>query len=217
MNEQKTETLKIENVNEDNEENRLTALIALYNAVVNDILFFQNKGDSPDIVNFVPVLIIPLLQIFKANSFFVLIVCLMGPVLQMMSLQRGLQSHTFIAMLRGYAADIEDSINEIIGKKHFIYNSILIDKYIASDKIVKNKGMKTSWFATAIMQYALIIISWLLLLYFNTYDYWWFYVLTSMWYVFMTIIILKLSIKFAEKERKRYDSRDTAKDYRENK
>lgn len=214
---QMIEISKGDNLDEKDGEQRITALLALYNSICNDILFFQNKGDSPEVVNFVPVLIVPLLDIFKVDSYFVLLVCLMVPVLQMMSLQRGLQSHTFVAMLRGYAADIEDSINEIIGGKHFIYNSVLIDKYIASDKIVKYKGIKTSWFATAIMHYALMIISWLLALYFSTYKFWWFYVLVSMWYIFMAIIITKLCMKFAAKERKRYDSRDIAKNYRENK
>lgn len=191
--------------------NKLDALISLYNIILKDILYFQNKGDSPNVINVVPIAIIPLLEIFNVSSFVTSIICLFTPVLQCMSLQRGLQAHTFVAMLRGYAANIEDSINNIIGKRQFIYNSVMIDEYIASDKIVESKGLKTSWFAMAVMHYAILGICVLFFIYLNKNQKWWIFVLAALWFSFMTIVITKLCIKFSKKESKRFKARELAR------
>lgn len=192
-------------------ENRLSALISLYNNILNEILFYQGKGDNSEIINVVPLLIIPWLEIFGIDSIFLVILCVCIPVIQIISLQRGIQSHMFVAMLRGYAASIEENINEIIERNYYIYNSVLIDKYIASDKVVKNKGMKTSWFATALVHYVVLIISGLFCFYFNIYDIWWIYLSMVIWYMSMFVVITSLCIKFSQKEAKRYESRELSR------
>lgn len=194
-------------------EDKLNALISLYNSILVDITYYQSQGDSTSIMNVVPIVIIPLLEIFKVDAFVISLICLFVPLIQCLSIQRGLQAHTFVAMLRGYAANIEDSINEIIKGKYFLYNSVLIDKYIASDQIVKSKGIKTSWFVSALIHYALIGVCTLLYFHYNTNATWYVVILVCSWYMGLAIFITKMCIDFAKKERKRFDARELSAKY----
>lgn len=191
-------------------EDKLNALISLYNSILVDIAYYQSRGDSTSIMNVVPIVIIPLLEIFKVNEFIISLICLCVPLIQCLSIQRGLQAHTFVAMLRGYAANIEDSINEIIKGKYFLYNSVLIDKYIASDQSVKSKGIKTSWFVSASIHYALIGVCALLYFHYNTNTSWYAVIIVCSWYIGLAILITRMCIDFAKKESKRFDVRELA-------
>lgn len=190
---------------------KLDTLLSLYNSILTDITFYQNQGDSTDVKDVIPIAIIPLLEVFGVNTFIISIVCLFVPLIQCLSLQRGLQAHKFVAMLRGYAANIEDSINEILEEKNFLYNSILIDKYIASDKVVESRGMKTSWFTTALMHYAILAVCLAFFINFNIGQPWWLFALVGVWYLFLIVFIAILCKKFSKKEIDRFDSRELAK------
>lgn len=191
-------------------EKKLEALLSLYNSVLSDITFYQNQGDSTDVKDVLPLAIIPMLDIFGVNTFFITMVCLFVPLIQCSSIQRGLQAHKFVAILRGYAASIEEAINEILEEKHFIYNSILIDKYIASDKVVESKGLKTSWFTTALMHYGIVAVCLGFFIYFNIGQPWWIFVIAGMWFGFLAVFISILCKKFSKKENDRFTSRELA-------
>lgn len=192
-------------------EKKLEALLSLYNSVLSDITFYQNQGDSTDVKDVLPLAIIPMLDIFGVNTFFITMVCLFVPLIQCLSIQRGLQAHKFVAILRGYAASIEDAINEILEEKHFIYNSFLIDKYIASDKVVESKGLKTSWFTTALVHYGIVAVCLGFFIYFNIGQPWWVFVIVTMWFVFLLVIISILCKKFSKKENDRFTSQELAR------
>ncbi len=200
-----------------NKSPKLDALLSLYSNLLNEILFFQKEGDSTSIINVFPVVIIPILERFGVNSFIITIVCLMAPCIQVLSLQRGLQAHTFVAILRGYAANIEERINELIEDEAFIYNSVLIDKYIASQKVVESKGLKTSWAVTAMMHYVIEAICVAFFVYFNLGQPLWAFVIAGVWFVAFFIFITKLCIDFSKKEKKRYDSKVLAATLNSNK
>lgn len=190
---------------------KLDTLLSLYNSILTDITFYQNQGDSTDVKDVIPIAIIPLLEVFGVNTFIISIVCLFVPLIQCLSLQRGLQAHKFVAMLRGYAANIEDSINKILEEKSFLYNSILIDKYIASDKVVESRGMKTSWFTTLLMHYAILAVCLAFFINYNIGQPWWLFALVGVWYLFLIIFIAILCKKFSKKEIDRFDSRELAR------
>lgn len=200
-----------------NKEKKLEVLLSLYNNVLTDIAFYQNQGDNTDIKDVLPIAIIPMLEIFDVNTFIVSIACLFVPLIQCLSLQRGLQAHKFVAMLRGYAATIEESINDIIEENHFIYNSKLIDKYIASDKIVENKGIKTTWFTMGLLHYAVLAVCFGFFIYFNLGQPWWLFIIVAVWFIFLAIIITIFCKKFAKKERDRFGSKEFAKEMIEKK
>jgi len=189
---------------------KIDTLLSLYNIVISDITFYQNQGDSTNIKDVIPIAIIPMLDLFDVNTFIISMVCLFVPVIQCLSLQRGLQAHKFVAMLRGYAASIEDSINEILHEKHFIYNSVLIDKYIASDKVVKSNGKKTSWVVTVLIHYAILAVCLSFYVYFNLGKPWWNFALAGLWFAFLLVFISILCKKFSKKEIDRYTCKSLA-------
>jgi len=191
-----------------NNEQKLNALLALYDKILEDIRFYQEQGDSTGIMNVIPVVIIPILQLFNVDGFIIACVCLFVPCIQMLSLQRGLQAHKFVAMLRGYASSIEININKLLMDKQFLYNSYLIDKYIASDRIVRSRGLKTSMFVTYLMHGSILVVCIGFFVYFNTFRYWYVYLFAFIWFLVFSCIIAKLCIDFAKKEQKRYEAKD---------
>lgn len=191
-----------------NNDNKLQALLSLYNNVISEIDFFQNQGDSTGVINVVTVVIIPLLNTFNVNEFVVFCACLFAPCIVLLNLQRGLQAHTFVAMLRGYAASIEENINGIIGENHYLYNSCLVDRYIASQKVVKSRGLKTSMLTTFIMHYAIIVICIGFFIFYNPYKFLAVYILASIWYLLAILFTTKLCIDFKNKESKRFESKE---------
>lgn len=148
------------------------------------------------------------MKLFGVNSFVIICACIFAPCIEILNLQRGLQAHTFVAMLRGYAASIEENINSIIGENHFLYNSCLVDKYIASQKVVKSRGLKTSMLTTFIMHYAIIAICIVFFFYYNPYTHWVVYFITGIWYLLVIVLTTKMCIDFKNKERKRFESRE---------
>lgn len=191
-----------------NNDNKLQALLSLYNNVISEIDFFQNQGDSTGVLNVITVVIIPLLNTFKVNEFVVFCACLFAPCIVLLNLQRGLQAHTFVAMLRGYAASIEENINSIFGENHFLYNSCLVDRYIASQKVVKSRGLKTSMLTTFMMHYVILVICIGFFMYYNPYNYWVVYLAASIWYLFVIVLTTKMCIDFKNKEQKRFEAKD---------
>ena len=191
-----------------NNDNKLQALLSLYNNVISEIDFFQNQGDSTGVLNVITVVIIPLLNTFKVNEFVVFCACLFAPCIVLLNLQRGLQAHTFVAMLRGYAASIEENINSIFGENHFLYNSFLVDRYIASQKVVKSRGLKTSMLTTFMMHYVILVICIGFFMYYNPYNYWVVYLAASIWYLFVIVLTTKMCIDFKNKEQKRFEAKD---------
>lgn len=189
-------------------ESELSVLVSLYTNVLTDITYYQTQGDSTSLMDVVPLVIIPLLELFEVDSFVISIICLFAPLVQCLGLQRSLQAHTFVAMLRGYAADIEESINEILKKNIYLYNSVLIDKYIATDKVVKSKGTKTSWFVMALMHYVMLAICILFFYYYNKDVACWILLIAGIWFVFLVSFITRLCLSFSEKEKKRFDAKE---------
>lgn len=190
------------------DENILKALLALYKNVISEIQFYQNQGDSTGVLNVITVVIIPIMQLFGIDSFVIICACIFAPCIEILNLQRGLQAHTFVAMLRGYAASIEENINNIIGENYYLYNSCLIDKYIASQKVVKSRGLKTSMLTIFIMHYAIIVICIGFFMYYNPYNYWVVYLAASIWYLFVIVLTTKMCIDFKNKEQKRFEAKN---------
>lgn len=187
--------------------NKLTALLSVYNMVNSEIAYHQNYGDSNSIINVIPVVIVPLLDVLGTTEFIISIVVLFAPIIQIISLQRGLQAHTYVAMLRGYSSFIEERINEIIEENAFLYNSHLIDEYIAKQTIRKKGKMKFSWFVTILMHLALWVICVGFFIMFNLQSPWYFFVIATVIFSFHAVIITKLSIAFVRKEEKRFISK----------
>jgi len=145
------------------------------------------------------------------DSFIISIICIFVPCLQFVSLQRGLQNHTFVAILRGYSASLEEEINKLINQELFIYNSKLIDKYIASQKVINSKGVKHSVLSTALIHYILLIVCVCFYIYYNSINNIYVIIGAMVWYVFCFYFITKLCIDFKKKEQKRFESKDFAK------
>ena len=201
-----------------NNDKKLEALLSLYSNVLNDIIFYQNQGDNTNIINLITIVVVPILQALNGSEIIIIMLCLSILIFQILSLQRGLQAHMFVAILRGYAAHIEDEINTILGENHFAYNSVYIDKYIASQIVVKTKGKSntTKWsvFTTVLVHILIAMISVSFIIY-NLAKIeliaWWSVTLSVIWYILTFILIIKLCNDFVKKEQKRYEARSILK------
>ena len=192
---------------EDKTNNKLTALLSAYSMINSEITYHQNCGDSNSIINVIPVAIVPLLNSLGATNIVLSIVVLFAPIIQIISLQRGLQEHTFVAMLRGYASFLEEKINLVIEENAFLYNSHLIDEYIARQTVKEHGKMKFSWFVTILMHLAIWIICVGFFIMFNLQSPWYFFVVATVVFSVYAIIIVKLTMAFIKKEEKRFSSK----------
>ncbi len=190
-----------------NVETKANTLISLYNTLNSEITYYQNQGDSTGIMNIIPIAIVPLLEVFGATNQIISIVALLAPIIQLISLQRGLQAHTFVAMLRGYSSYVEERINELIEEKTFIYNSRLIDKYIAKQTVSQNSKMKISWFVTILMHCAVLLVCVLFFIISNIESPWYFFLIGGLIFLFYGYQITSLCIAFCKKEEKRFGAK----------
>ena len=182
---------------------KLDALLFLYNNINTEITYYQNQGDSTGIMNIIPITLVPLLEVFGATNGIISIVALLAPIIQLISLQRGLQAHTFVAMLRGYSAYLEEQINELIKGNVFVYNSMLIDKYIAKQTISQNSKMKISWFVSILMHCAILLVCVFFFVISNLGNPWYYFLIAGIIFLFYGYYITVLCIAFCKKEEKR--------------
>ena len=197
-----------------NEEKQLNVLITLYNCLLTDITFYQNSGNSIEAIGVISAIAMPVFQLLKVDSAIQSIVCLVFPFIQAVGLQRGLESHSFVAMLRGYAAFVEKKINKIIGENIFLYNSELVDEYIAKQKIGKNKpykGIKYSMLITIVSQILINSVSVFFFYLINTKNSLpiWTLSVSGIWFTLCIAFDLLLCIDFVKKEQ----VREKAKNY----
>ena len=191
---------------------KVTALISLYTNISSEIEYYQNQGDSTVIINTITIVIVPILNVFGATNQIISIVALLAPIVQLISLQRGLQAHTFVAVLRGYSAYIEEEINVLIEANAFLYNSKLIDKYIAKQTISKNSKMKISWFVTILMHIAVLLVCVFFFVISNLRSPWHYFLIAGLIFLFYGYQITKLCIAFCKKEEKRSGAKQFCKD-----
>ena len=192
-----------EQIYDKNHSDKLSALLNLYSSLLNDITFYQNSGNTLEYVAAIAAIAIPVLQYLNVNSMILSVICLLIPVVQIAGLQRGLESHTFVAMLRGYASYIEQEINSLLKDELFLYNSRLIDEYIAKQRIGKPEkhSIKYSMLITSLSQ---IIITALVVFFFYYINLFtaniWFLIICGIWFVACLIFTLKLCKDFIKKE-----------------
>ncbi len=190
-----------------NAETKANTLISLYNTLNSEITYYQNQGDSTGIMNLIPIVIVPLLEVFGATNQIISIVALLAPTIQLINLQRGLQAHTFVAMLRGYSAYVEERINTLIEENSFVYNSKLIDKYIAKQTVSQNSKMKISWFVSILMHCAVLLVCVFFFVISNLESPWYFFLIAGLIFLFYGYQITKLCIAFCKKEEKRFGTK----------
>ena len=206
MEKKKKESTVIDN----GEDKEFNALLSLYSSLLNDITFYQNSGNNVEIVSIIAAIAIPVLQFLKVDLIIQSVVCLALPFVQAVGLQRGLESHSFVAMLRGYAAFVELKINGILGKNDFLYNSELVDEYIAKQRMGKTKkrGMKYSMLITLVGQILMVVVSvfffYIINLANNTAL--WILIVAGVWFLVCSGFDLKICVDFIKKERVRKQS-----------
>lgn len=187
---------------------KMNALLSLYNTIHSEIMYYQNQGDGTNILSIVTIAIVPLLEVFKATDQIIGIVALFSPIIQLIGLHRSWQAHTFVAMLRGYAAYVEENINSIIEENDFIYNSRLIDKYIATQTVTKKSKLKVSWFLTILLNYAILGVCGTFFVISNKENPWYYLLIGGLVFLFYIFEVTVLCIKFCRKERCRYETKD---------
>ena len=187
---------------EEKNNQKLTALLSLYNNILNDIRFYQNSGNSLDIISVIVAVTLPVLQYLKTDILIQSIICLAIPIVQIAGLQRGLESHTFVALLRGYATYIEQKINNLIDDEIFMYNTYLIDKYIAKQKIGKKHGLKYSMLVVSGSQLFVAIMAIIFFYSINILFHTdiWILIICGIWFSVCEFFALLLCIKFIKKE-----------------
>ena len=212
---------KEKNLDRENKHNseKLTALLNLYSSLLTDITFYQNSGNSLEYVAAIAAIAVPILQYLNVNTLILSVICLAIPIVQIAGLQRGLESHTFVAMLRGYASHIEQEINTLIEDDLFLYNSRLIDEYIAKQRIGKPEkhSIKYSMLVTAISQIFISLFSVFFFYYINLCSgYIWLLIVCGIYFVACIAFTLKLCKEFIKKEEIRQNCPNKCKDFKQN-
>lgn len=199
-----------------NNSEKLNALLNLYSSLLTDITFYQNSGNSLEYVAAIATIAVPILQYLNVNTLILSVICLVIPIIQIAGLQRGLESHTFVAMLRGYASHIEQEINNLINDNLFLYNSRLIDEYIAKQRIGKPErhSIKYSMLVTTSSQIFISLFSVCFFFYINLCSgYIWLLIICGIYFIACTAFIINLCREFIKKEDIRQSCPNKCKEY----
>ena len=186
---------------------KVSALISLYNSINSDIIYYHNQGDSTGITNIIPIVIVPLLEVFGANNQVISVVALLLPIVQLISIQRGLKAHTFVAMLRGYSAYVEERINLLVEENVFVYNSKLIDEYIVKLTVSQNSKMRNSCFVTILMNCAVLLLCVFFFIISNLESPWYFFLIGGLIFLFYGFRLTLLCIAFCKMDEKRFSTK----------
>ena len=185
---------------------KLQALLSIYSKVLDDIIAFQKEADNNPL-QWMTVVIVPILAALNIDSNIITITCFIIPVIQMACFSTVTQYHTFVAMLRGYAAYLEDEINKLLEDNICLYNSRYIDRYIASIKIFKNRGVRESWLVLFSANIFLIILYFIIIILYNPNKAIWFYLISTAFFISYVVATIILWKNFMQKEDKRIDAR----------
>lgn len=193
-----------------NEKDQLAALLQVYEKILEDITIYQVKGDeaSYSILTLFFALVGSVILLNDMIHDILILVCLSVPIILMGSLQRSSQYHTFVAMLRGYAANLEKEMNRMLGREYLLYNSEYIDKYIASIKVPTKipilKNFRFSWFMIYLSNILPIVVCGIYV--FAIVQQLQYKIFCVLWFLFWGIFIAYSCKEFTKKEEKRLDA-----------